>query len=100
MTAMQEPVRGSFVPEWTFSDRLRKVRRDIAQESQEDFAAHLGVTKVAYAAWESGRNVPRGQITIAKRVEVLTGVPASWLLGLDEPDTPSRGQIKGDIMRS
>lgn len=51
---------------------------------QAEFAAELGVTKAAYAAWESGRNEPRTILATARRIEALSGVPAVWLLGMDD----------------
>lgn len=74
------------VPQWTFADRLRKVRTE-ALMGQREFAEMLGVKPSAYAAWESGRNRPQRPHTIesiARRIELATGVPASWVLGLDD----------------
>lgn len=69
-------------PEWTFADRIRKIRRDILEMEQAEMAAKLDVTRAAYAAWESGRTEPRSILTLAKKVELLSGVPVGWLLGL------------------
>lgn len=73
------------LPQWTFADRMRKIRRDIVQIDQTEFAQKLGVTRQAYAAWESGRNEPRSILAIAKKVELISGVPAVWVLGIDAP---------------
>lgn len=76
--------------EWSLADRLRKVRRDVAKLGQEEFADALGVSIKAYGAWEAGRNTPRELVALAKRIEVLTGVPAAWMLGIEEtPRTPA-----------
>ncbi|ODV07748.1 MAG: hypothetical protein ABT15_06645 [Pseudonocardia sp. SCN 73-27] len=84
---MTTPAAGTkpVVPRWTFADRMRKVRFDVLELHQAELAEKLGVTKAAYAAWESGRTQPRDLIAIARRVELLSGVPASWLLGVDTP---------------
>lgn len=71
-------------PSWTFEDRLRKARMAVARQNQHRFAAELGLTQAAYGAYETGRHRPRDVVAFAKRVEMLTGVPATWLLGLDE----------------
>jgi transcriptional regulator with XRE-family HTH domain len=70
------------IPEWTFADRLRKSRRS-AGMTQRQMSAALEVGEAAYGQWESGNNVPREVIEIARRVEKITGVRATWLLGLE-----------------
>lgn len=70
------------IPEWTFADCLRKARQ-IAGMSQRDFAEQLGVKAGAYAQWEADNNRPRDVVAIAKRIEMLTRIPASWTLGLE-----------------
>lgn len=74
------------IPAWTFADRLRKIRTDILDLHQAEFAELLGVTKAAYAAWESGRNEPRSILALAKKVELISRVPAAWVLGVDSPN--------------
>ena len=64
---------------------MRKIRRELGL-SQEDFARPLGVAKVTYGAWETGRNHPADVVAIAKRVELAYGVPAWWTLGLNAED--------------
>lgn len=78
-----QPEHRTWTPEWSFADRLRKIRRE-AGFQQDSFATHLDVNENQYKAWESGRNHPRDIVTIAKRIELLTGVPAQWTLGLSE----------------
>ena len=82
------------VPEWTFADRLRKIRTDSGMH-QREFATALGVTASAYAAWESGRNLPANLVSVAKRIEMLTGVPAAWTLGLETQNGPHPGRGEG-----
>lgn len=74
----------SVVPVWSFGDRARKIRRDVLKVDQQGFARLLGVTAQAAGAWESRNAQPRDVVAIARRIELLTGVPASWTLGLDE----------------
>jgi DNA-binding XRE family transcriptional regulator len=74
----------SRVPQWTFADRIRKIRTDVLDLHQHEMATQLGVTKAAYAAWESGRTQPRDILAVARRVELATRVPAAWLLGVDQ----------------
>lgn len=75
---------GPVIPDWSFGDRMRKIRRDIMDIEQTEMAELLGVKKQAYAAWETGRSQPRDILTLAKRVELATRVPASWLLGFGD----------------
>lgn len=81
---MSQGAHETVVPVWTFADRLRKVRRDIVGVEQAEMAARLGLPKGAYQSWETGKARPREIVAVARRVELLTGVPASWTLGLDD----------------
>ncbi|WP_370246340.1 helix-turn-helix domain-containing protein [Jiangella sp. DSM 45060] len=85
------------IPEWTLADRLRKVRLTTGLQ-QRDFAERLQVTASAYAQWEAGNTKPRDIVTVARRIEMLTGVPATWILGLytetPRPDGPAG--VEGD----
>lgn len=72
----------TLIPAWSFADKMRKIRRDVLKMEQAEFADQLGVTRQAYAAWESGRNEPRSILAVAKKVELLSRVPAAWLLGV------------------
>lgn len=74
------------LPRWTFADRIRKVRREMAHLSQAAFANRIGVGDKAYAAWETGSNNPGDIVDVAQRIEQEFGVPAAWTLGLI-PDT-------------
>lgn len=68
--------------DWTFGDRLRKIRRSL-HLSTRDFAAAVGVTHSSLTQYETDRMQPRNIVGFARRVEGVTGVPAAWLLGLD-----------------
>ncbi len=71
------------IPQWTFGDRLRKARHQAGMD-QRSFADAVDATPGSLATWETDRSRPRDLVALAKRVELLTGVPAAWLLGLDE----------------
>jgi len=85
---------GAWTPKFEFSDRIRKIRRDLGI-SQDEFARDLNVKKVTLGSWESGRTTPRELVAVAKRIELLTKVPATWTLGLEtenrRPDGPDGG---------
>lgn len=83
-----QPVN-SEIPAWTFGDRLRKVRR-VAGLTMDQLAEALGVTKGAIGQYETDKSRPKDIVAAAKRIQVLTGVPASWMLGLDE-ERPTPG---------
>lgn len=57
--------------------------------NQHDFAAAIGAKEGSLASWETDRAKPRDIVAVAKRVEMLTHIPAAWLLGIE--DAPDRG---------
>ena len=76
-------------PEWTFGDRVRKARRvkGWAQaELAEALSEQLGhtVSAKAVAAWETDQNKPTDVVDVAQRLEEITGIPATWFVGLDQ----------------
>lgn len=77
------------IPQWTFAERLRKVRRD-AGMNQTEFAEQLGVKRESLTAWETGRNEPRSITEVVERLERLTGVPRQWFLGWLDPEPQPR----------
>jgi transcriptional regulator with XRE-family HTH domain len=81
-----------FRPTWTLGDRIRKARLSTGR-NQRDFAPLIGVKAGSLAAWESDHSAPRNIIAVAKRIEALTGIPAGWVLGLDDgpPSGPPGG---------
>lgn len=83
---------GPVAPHWSFGDRVRKCRTTVGM-TQGEFAAAIGVTESSLAAWETDRAMPRSRslIDVCKRIEVVTNVPHSWLLGSDEPTPPPPG---------
>lgn len=79
------------VPEWTFGDRIRKIRRDVGL-TQGEFAERIGRGAKAVAAWESGKSQPEDVVAVAKRIQLTMGVPAEWTLGLrDSTISPDGG---------
>ena len=85
------------IPEWTLADRLRKARQAIGL-GQREFAAKLEVTAGAYQQWEASMSRPRNVVATAKRIEMLTGVSATWILGL-EMTVPQPGAPAGAAAR-
>lgn len=81
MTTNPEEVFDS-IPMWTLGDRLRKIRT-MHGYTQNDFASAVGATKASLAQWETDRARPRDLRSIALRIELATGVPAWWTLGLN-----------------
>lgn len=72
-------------PEFSFGDRIRKIRREVAHMTQAEMADELGVGMQAYSAWESGRTKPDDIVAVAKRIALRwRGITASWVLGLDD----------------
>ena len=75
------------LPVWGFSDKIRKAR-DIAGLGQKEFAARIDLNPSTLAAYETGRAAPRfnDAPTLAKRLQLLTGIPADWFLVIDDPN--------------
>jgi DNA-binding XRE family transcriptional regulator len=74
-------------PEWTWADRIRKVRRELGL-TQKQFAELIAVSPQAIGLWEAGNYEPRQLVEVAKRIERQTGVSAAWMLGLQEGRSP------------
>ena len=93
----------SAIPQWTFGDKVRKIRRS-AGMSQVEFAQRIGVKGVTVGSWETNPSEPRGLVALSKRIEMAFGAPglAEWLLGMDEPmptpppSTPPSGPRRDD----
>lgn len=75
-------------PAWTLGDRIRKARV-MSGMKQAEFAEKIGAKEGSLAAWETDRSQPRNIVALAKRIEALTRVPATWLLGLDDGPPPN-----------
>jgi DNA-binding XRE family transcriptional regulator len=96
---------GNVGPAWTWGDRIRKVRRDIAKVSQEGMAEVIGVNVATLSSWEGNRAQPYLRLAerIARRVEELfpDKVSAAWLLGqgADDPvpvERPVQARASGE----
>jgi transcriptional regulator with XRE-family HTH domain len=74
------------IPQWTFADRLRKARQELRWE-QEQMAEALGVKRVTYAAWETGRNKP-DLAELVPTLEAITGITRIWFLGWEDTNGP------------
>ena len=85
---------GPIRPDWTWGDKVRKVRR-IAGLSQKEFAERIDVKAPTVAAWEASDAIepPKGAVAAAKRIYLAFNVSAEWLLGLEveQPTTPPSG---------
>lgn len=90
-------------PQWTFGDRIRKARRK-AGMTQKQFAEVLGVGEKAYAQWETDANKPGDIVAVAQRVQLLTRIPAAWMLGVETagpgPGEPGPGLPAGSPRRT
>ncbi len=78
---------GYLYPTWSLGDRIRKARV-VTGMNQETFAAAIGVTEGSLASWETDRAKPRDVVAVAKRIEVLSRIPAAWTLGVDDTPPP------------
>jgi transcriptional regulator with XRE-family HTH domain len=69
------------IPTWTFGDKIRKARI-VSGLQQNAFAAAVGITPSSLGAYETGRAHPRFDKApkLAKRIEMLTGIPYGWFL--------------------
>jgi transcriptional regulator with XRE-family HTH domain len=80
-----------FVPEWTFGERVRKIRRESGL-SQTEFATRIGANDRALASWETGRTKPQDIVAVAKRIRKEFGVPTAWTLGTEEEGPGGGGE--------
>lgn len=71
----------AIIPTWTLGDRIRKARI-LRGMDQRQFADALGVKAGTLAGWETDRQRPRNLVEIARKIQQITEVPASWILGL------------------
>lgn len=75
------------IPQWTFAERARKVRRDLGL-TQQQMADALEVGLKRYSAWESGKNTPDDITGIAVAFERVSGTPRTWFLGWSNEESP------------
>jgi len=93
-----ETGQGSMDLPWTFGDRIRKARIMVGM-NQREFADAIDVAEGSLAAWETDRATPRDIVAIAKRVEMLTRIPAARLLGLTPESGPPNPPDPGGQVR-
>ncbi|MCB2413683.1 helix-turn-helix domain-containing protein [Demequina sp. TTPB684] len=96
-TQSQPTPGGTWVPEWSLADKFRKARQSIDLD-QRAFAEKLGVQSGTYQQWEAGRARPRHVVATAKRIEMLTGISATWILGLETAE-PRPASPNGAVAR-
>ena len=74
--------------------RLREVREN-HRKTQRDLAQYLGISDVAYGAWERGDNEP----SIEKLVKLCQffDVTADWLIGMDKVNAAAKAPMIGRI---
>jgi transcriptional regulator with XRE-family HTH domain len=95
---MTTAVNGYKNPTWDFSDRLRKIRREVAGMTQEEMATELGTSQRAYAAWETGRTKPDDIVAVAKRIAIRWRISPAWTLGIDETPPPNPDGPDGGLL--
>jgi transcriptional regulator with XRE-family HTH domain len=87
---------GGQIPQWSFSDRLRKAREHAGME-QADLAALLGKKRSTISNWERGANRP-DELAL-RAIAYHTGVPFTWLVTGDDPDPGAASTIwYGDVI--
>lgn len=86
----------AWVPEWSFGDRMRKVRTELGYD-QREFAEKLDIKAPTLSSYEAGRANPRAKDlpVLATKLEMLSNVPRAWFMGWEtenpHPDNPSGG---------
>lgn len=86
-------VKAVAVPEWTLGDRLTKARK-LAGMTQDEMAEELDLSHSTIAKWEVDAGQPRNFMKRIQQWADLTGVPAAWLLGVEESN------LRGSSTRS
>jgi len=71
-----------------FSERLKELR---GTESQASFATAIGMNRVQYAKYESGKNAP--SVDALERICRVHACSADWLLGLKERGTSAAASV-------
>jgi transcriptional regulator with XRE-family HTH domain len=85
------------IPEWTLGWRLQRALAHAGIGAQE-MADELGVTRSTVSRWMNDRGGPPRLIYV-RQWALLTGVPASWVLGIDESSPRGEVDTKGDTRR-
>lgn len=82
------------IPSWTLGDRIRKARTTVGMD-QRQFAEALGVKAGTLAGWEADNSKPRELVDVAMRIEEITSVPASWILGVGSLERKTPRDVGG-----
>lgn len=61
----------------TIADRIRQIRRELGNPSQQDFGKPLGVTKSAVGQWESGKTELSADTLF--KIELVYKYRAKWI---------------------
>lgn len=61
----------------TIAARVRQIRRELGNPSQQDFGKPLGVTKSAVGQWESGKTDPSAETLF--KIELAYRYRAKWI---------------------
>lgn len=76
---------GWVIPEWSFGDRIRKVRVSVAGMTQAEFADAIDVGEASLAQWETDRAKPHDIRAVTLRIQEVFGISAAWLIDVDQP---------------
>ena len=74
-----------------FAERLKELR---GTESQASFAEQIGINRIQYFKYESGKNAP--SIDVLTRICRVHACSADWLLGLDDK-LSLREKVSGSV---
>ena len=67
---MTTQIAEGVVPQWTFGDRIRKIRRHLGM-TQGEFAQSIDRGPKSIAAWELGTNTPPDAVAVAKSTHLV-----------------------------
>jgi len=82
MTAPErEKAPPRYIPQFTFGDRVAKIRRDMTLE-QFRFGELIGYSKSTIAGWEAEGKQPRDLVSVARKISEVSGAPVGWILGV------------------
>jgi transcriptional regulator with XRE-family HTH domain len=70
--------------EWSWGDRVRKLRKALGRMTQSELAELIGESSAAVSSWEAGNNDARHIVEKARIIEERLGIPglAPWLVGM------------------
>ena len=84
------------IPEFTYGDRVRRVRLDTGL-TQDEFAEQIGVTQAVISRHEKLDAPPsRNTRSLALLIQLRYDVPAKWTLAGEIPVQRELGQVTGE----